>query len=215
MKFAVLGTGEVGRTLASALARRGHDIRIGSRTKDNPDAAKWATANGVSQGDFADAAAFGQVVVVAVSGLHAPAVLEAAGRANIAGKVVVDVTNPLDFSGGFPPRVVIPDEGSLGAHLQARFPDARIVKTLNTVNNAVMADPATVTGEHGLFLSADDAEAKEIVAKVLMSLGWRPEQLIDLGGIETSRGPEQLLVLWCDLTVAMPGRPFNFGVAHG
>lgn len=214
MKFAVLGTGEVGRTLASALARSGHEVRIGSRTRDNPAAATWASANGVSHGAFADAAAFGEIVVVAVSGMHAQAVLEAAKRVNLAGKVVIDVTNPLDFSRGFPPRVVIPEEGSLGAHLQAMFPDARLVKTLNTTNNAVMADPGSVPGDHGLFLSGDDPEAKTVVAEVLRTLGWRDEQLIDLGGIATARGPEQMLVLWCDLTVALPGRRFNFGVAH-
>ncbi|GIG67015.1 NADPH-dependent F420 reductase [Phytomonospora endophytica] len=214
MRFAVLGTGEVGRTLAAALARRGHDVHIGSRSRDNTDAAAWAETNGVAQGSFADAAAFGEIVIVAVSGMHATAVLGAAGRPRLAGKVVIDVTNPLDFSRGFPPRVVIPEEGSLGAHLQAMFPEARLVKTLNTTNNAVMADPASVPGEHCLFLSGDDPEAKAVVTEVLSVLGWRAEQLIDLGGIATARGPEQMLVLWCDLTVALPGRRFNFGVAH-
>lgn len=214
MKFAVLGTGDVGQTLATALARQGHDVRIGSRTHDNTETVKWAEANGGSHGDFAEAAAHGEIVLVAVSGLHSEAVLDAAGRENLDGKIIIDVTNPLDFSGGFPPRIVVPDEGSFGALLQARFPASKVVKTLNTVNNAVMTDPAAVPGHHSLFLSGDDADAKSVVGKILLGFGWRPEQLVDLGGIATARGPEQLLALWCDLAVALPGRAFNIAVAH-
>ena len=214
MRIAVLGTGDVGRALATAFAKAGHDVGLGSRTSGNAVAVEWAAgAPGVaSQGSFAEVAAAAEVVVLAVSGLNALDALDGAGSANLAGKVLVDATNPMDLSGGFPPKVVVPAEGSVGAAIQARFPEAKVVKTLNTVNNAVMVEPGLVPGHHNLFLSGDDTGAKETVAGLLGDLGWRREQLIDLGGIASARGPEQMLPMWCELFGALPGKAFNIAV---
>lgn len=219
MRIAVLGTGDVGRALATAFVKAGHDVALGSRTSGNAVAVAWAgeAATGeptgtASQGSFAEVAESAEVIVLAVSGLNALDALDGAGAANLAGKVLVDATNPMDLSEGFPPKIAVPAEGSVGAAVQARFPDAKVVKTLNTVNNAVMVQPGLVPGHHNLFLSGDDAEAKDTVAGLLGDLGWRREQLLDLGGIASARGPEQLLPMWCELFGALPGKAFNIAV---
>ena len=198
MRIGVLGTGMVGRTIAGRLVDVGHEVKLGSRTADNQSAAEWveAVGAGASQGTFADAAAFGELVFNCTSGDASIEALRASGADNLAGKVVVDVSNALDFSEGRPPSLFLTSKESLGERIQAAFPDARVVKTLNTVNNEVMVDPAKVPGEHDVFLSGDDDEAKETVRGVLESFGWPTESIVDLGDITTARGPEQYLPLW-------------------
>jgi predicted dinucleotide-binding enzyme len=200
MKIAVLGTGEVGRRLASRFLEVGHDVVLGSRTADNADAAAWAAQTGAAHGTFADAAAVGEVVVNATAGTVTTAVLTAAGPHNLAGKVVIDVSNALDFSGGFPPVAVTLDGLGVAETIQRDFPDARVVKTLNTMNNKVMARPDLVPGDHVVFLSGDDAEAKATTAGLLRDVGWRDPQILDLGGIGTSRAVEQWVILWVHIS---------------
>lgn len=196
MQIAVLGTGEVGRRLASRFVEVGHQVVLGSRTADNAEAHAWAGETGSAHGTFADAAAFGEVVVNATGGLVTKAVLEAAGAENLAGKVVIDVSNALDFSKGFPPDAVTFDGIGVAEMIQRDFPQARVVKTLNTMNNKVMARPDLVPGDHVVFLSGDDAEAKATTAGLLRDMGWRDAQILDLGGIATSRATEQFVILW-------------------
>jgi predicted dinucleotide-binding enzyme len=196
MKIAVLGTGEVGRRLASRFVEVGHEVVLGSRTADNADAKAWAAQTGAPHGTFADAAAFGEVVLNATGGTVTAAVLSAAGAQNLAGKVVIDVSNALDFSGGFPPSAVTFDGLGVAESIQRDFPEARVVKTLNTMNNKVMARPDLVPGDHVVFLSGDDAEAKATTAALLRDIGWRDPQILDLGGISTSRATEQWVILW-------------------
>ncbi|WP_042412796.1 NADPH-dependent F420 reductase [Streptacidiphilus anmyonensis] len=212
MKIAVLGTGEVGRTLATRLAGLDHEVTMGSRTADNTAAKEWAEANAAAHGTFADAAAGADLVVNATGGLVSLAALTAAGAENLRGKVVVDVSNPLDFSEGFPPKIVTPDGVSAAEQLQRAFPEARVVKTLNTMNNAVMVDPSRVPGHHNVFLSGDDAEAKAEVSALLQSFGWADDQILDLGDLTSARSVEQLVGLWVRLYGLLGTGDFNFAV---
>lgn len=216
MRYAVLGTGDVGRTLGGRLAQLGHEVTLGSRTKDNPAALEWARSAGpqARAGTFAEAASSAEVVVVAVGGRVALAALEAAGAANLDGKVVVDVSNPMAFEDG-EVRLSPVESDSVGEQIQRAFPHARVVKTLNTVNCKVMVDPALVPGEHQVFVCGADAEAKEQVRGMLGEFGWPPHRVLDLGGIRSARSVEMLLPLWLDLFRHLGHAEFNLEVRRG
>ncbi|MGX1566080.1 NADPH-dependent F420 reductase [Streptomyces sp. NPDC055506] len=208
MRYAVLGTGDVGRTLGGRLVELGHEVWLGSRTRDNPAALEWAATAGAGAdaGTFAEAAAFGEVVVNAVGGRVALAALEAAGTENLGGKVLVDVSNPLAFEEG-ELRLSPVASDSVGEQIQRAFPHARVVKSLNTVNCRVMVEPGMVPGEHNLFVCGDDAGAKEQVTALLGEFGWPPERVLDLGDIRAARAVEMWLPLWVGLMQ-------KFGHAH-
>jgi 8-hydroxy-5-deazaflavin:NADPH oxidoreductase len=213
MRIGVLGTGMVGHALATKLVQLGHEVTMGSRTEGNEKAVAWAESAGAnaSHGTFADAAAAGELIVHCTAGMHALAALGEAGVANLSGKVVIDVSNPLDFSGGMPPTLAVCNTDSLGEQIQSTFEDAKIVKALNTMNCYVMVDPTLVPGDHAVFIAGDDADAKKQVSELLASFGWTPAQVVDLGGIRASRGLEMWLPLWITLMGAL-GTP-NFNVA--
>ncbi len=212
MRIAVLGTGEVGRRLAGKLVSLGHEVTMGSRTADNAGAKEWASETGGAHGTFADACARAELVVNATGGLVSLAVLESAGAENLHGKTIVDVSNALDFSEGFPPKVVTPDGHSIAEQLQKAFPDARVVKTLNTMNNAIMVEPARVPGLHNVFVSGDDADAKAETTALLRSFGWAPEQITDLGDLSSARATEALMALWLRLYGVLGPVDFNLAV---
>jgi predicted dinucleotide-binding enzyme len=195
MRFGVLGTGVVGRTLAAKLRELGHEVMIGSRTA------------GEDKRPFAEAAAFGDVVVNATGGGNSLAALEAAGAENLRGKVLVDVSNPLDFSRGMPPTLSVCNDDSIGEQIQRAFPDVKVVKSLNTVNADVMVEPSVIPGEHSIFVAGDDEEAKAQIVELLESFGWPRESVVDLGGIDGSRAMEMYLPLWLRLYGA-------FGTPH-
>jgi predicted dinucleotide-binding enzyme len=216
MRIAVLGTGTVGRTIGTKLVELGHEVTMGSRTADNENAREWVSGagGGAAQATFEDAAAGAEMVFNCTGGAVAPDVLRSAGAANLAGKIVVDVSNPLDFSQGMPPTLTVCNTDSVGEQLQREFPDARVVKTLNTVNTAVMTDPAGVPGQHNLFISGNDDEAKTTVKALLGDFGWPQHAIIDLGDITGARGQEMYLPLWLRLMGTL-GRPdFNIAVVH-
>lgn len=201
MRIAVLGTGTVGRTLAGALLRNGHEVRMGSRTAGNQAAVAWASEIGgpATEGTFADAAGFGELVINATAGAASLEALHGAGAEQLAGKVLVDVANPLDFSRGMPPRLTVCNDDSLGEQLQRAFPDVRVVKALNTVTASVMVEPALVPGSHTIFVCGDDQDAKAEVRELLHGFGWAAESILDLGDITASRGMEMYLPLWLRL----------------
>jgi predicted dinucleotide-binding enzyme len=201
MKLGVLGTGGVGRTLATKLVELGHEVRMGSRSAGNEAAVEWASGAGerAGEGTFADAASCGEVVVNATAGGASIDALNAAGADNLAGKLLIDVANPLDFSAGMPPTLTVCNDDSLGESIQQAFPDARVVKTLNTVNADVMVDPAIVPGKHTMFVSGNDEGAKEEVKLLLKSFGWADDAILDLGDIGAARGQEMYLPLWLRL----------------
>ena len=201
MKVAVLGTGTVGQTLAGKLVELGHEVMMGSRQKGNEKALAWVDAAGssASEGSFADAAAFGELVVNATAGAASLDALEASGAEALAGKVLLDVANALDFSGGMPPTLTVCNTDSLAEQIQRAFPDARVVKALNTVNARVMVDPSLVPGSHTVFVCGSDESAKREVVALLESFGWPAEDVMDLGELSAARATEMYLPLWLRL----------------
>jgi len=216
MRIGVLGTGMVGQALGTRLVETGHEVMMGSRSAGNEKAVAWVQAAGgaAGEGSFADAAAFGEVLVNATGGLVSIEALTSAGEDNLAGKVLLDVSNPLDFSDGFPPTVVHEDGRSLGEQIQAAFPDVRVVKALNTMNADVMVHPRALAGLHSVFLAGDDADAKALARGLLRGFGWEDDEVIDVGGIAASRGLELYLPLWLSLLGSFGTPSFNVAVVR-
>ena len=213
MRIAVLGTGTVGQALTRGLSRAGHDVVVGTRDPAAGSAA-WAAEHGARVATFRDAAAAAELVVLALSGAAALDVVQGLGGA-ADGKVVVDVTNPLDFSHGFPPALSTgPNGESLAEQVQAALPSARVVKALNTVNAEVMVDPARVPGAHTLPVAGDDADAKAQVRALLAELGWPPEAVLDLGGLGAARGQEAYVLFWVALFQATGTPDVSVQVVH-
>ena len=217
MHIGVLGTGIVGRTLAQALVDRGHEVRMGSRSAGNATAVEWAEQAGPlgSEGSFADAAAFGELAINATAGAASLEALEAAGAEQLAGKVLLDVSNPLDTSKGMPPTLTVCNDDSLAEQIQRAFPEVRVVKTLNTVTASVMVQPGLVPGKHTVFVCGNEDAAKAQAAVVLDELGWPPESILDLGDITAARGTEMYLALWIRLWGASGTAVLNVEVRTG
>ena len=216
MKIAVFGTKMVGRTIATKLVELGHDVMMGSRTADNESALEWQREVGqrASVGTFADAAAFGELAFNCTSGAGSLAALKAAGPDNLRGKVLVDLANPLDFSNGFPPSLLVSNTDSLAEQIQRELPDTPVVKTLNTVNCNVMVDPTLVAqGDHHMFLCGNDPDAKARVHQILTEwFGWR--HIIDLGDLSSARATESYLHLWVRLMGNLGGPNFSIKVVQ-
>lgn len=222
MKIAVLGTGMVGRALAARLAELGHNVTMGTRDPaatiaraegDQPYAA-WAAANpSVRLATFSEAAGGADVLINATAGGMSLAAVTAAGPENLTGKVLIDISNPLDFSAGFPPTLFVKDTDSLGEQIQAAFPTLKVVKALNTLTAELMVDPKRLHGgDHSVFVSGNDAEAKKVVIDLLESFGHT--DVIDLGDITTARGTEMVLPLWLRLMGALNTPYFNFKIVR-
>lgn len=214
MRIGVLGTGDVGNRLATKLVSLGNEVMMSSRTAKNPKAAAWTNASGAkaSAGTFEDAAKFGEVVFNCTAGMVSLEALKIAGAKNLAGKVLVDVANPLDFSKGMPPTLTVCNTDSLGEQIQRAFPDAKVVKALNTMGNEVMVNPGLVPGEHDAFVCGNDQQAKAQVVEILRAFGWKSP--IDLGDITAARGLEMMLPVWVRLMVSLRTRNFNFKIAR-
>jgi 8-hydroxy-5-deazaflavin:NADPH oxidoreductase len=199
MRIGVLGTGMVGRAISGKLAELGHDVRVGSRTA------------GDGKVVFADAAAHGEILFNCTAGSASLEALTAAGADNLDGKTLIDVSNALDFSGGGPALFVDTTE-SLGERIQTAFPAARVVKALNTMNCTVMVDPASVPGDHVVFVCGNDDAAKAQVRDVLQEIGWPVPRIVDLGDLTAARGAEMYVMLWVRLMGAVGGPQFNIAV---
>ncbi|GIG59149.1 NADPH-dependent F420 reductase [Longispora fulva] len=212
MNIGVLGTGTVGQTIASRLVELGHSVTMGARQAGNENATAWAAAHHGRAGTFAEAAAFGALVINCTNGAGALDALAAAGEANLAGKVLIDVTNPLDFSAGMPPTLTVANTDSLAERIQAAYPATKVVKSLNTVTASVMVRPDTVPGDHVVFVAGEDAGAKEITRGLLGEFGWPEARVLDLGGIRAARGMEMYLPLWLSLYGALGVGAFNIAV---
>jgi len=195
-RIGVLGSGTVGRRLAAGLSGRGHSVMIGSRDPGKPELREWLSGDGagIEAGTFAETAAHGELLVLAVLGTAAEASIAEAGPDNFTGKVVIDATNPLDFSGGFPPKLAISGEDSLGERVQRAVPDAKVVKAFNTIGNEYFVDPSFPEGKPTMLIAGDDEAAKRTVGDVLADFGW-PDPL-DIGGIEGSRELEAICIAW-------------------
>jgi predicted dinucleotide-binding enzyme len=217
MKIGVLGTGMVGTTLGTKLIQLGHEVKMGSRQAGNEKAVEWAGKAGpnASEGSFADAAAFGEVVLNATNGSATLEALEAAGSPNLAGKVLIDVSNPLDYSKGMPPTLTVCNDDSMAEQIQRTFPEARVVKTLNTLTAPLMVAPETIGSGHVIFVGGNDSDAKNQVVELLTSFGWPKESIIDLGDITSARGTEMYLPLWVRMMMVNGSPIFNIRVIKG
>jgi predicted dinucleotide-binding enzyme len=227
MRIGILGTGVVGTTLAAKLAAGGNDVVIGTRDPagtmsrsepgrfGNPPFRVWLEGHPeVRLAGFAEAAAHGEVAINATNGAASLDALELAGAGNLAGKILIDAANPLDFSGGRLSLFVV-DSDSLGERIQRAFPDVRVVKALNTMNAQVMVDPDRVAGgDHHVFVSGNDPDARARVADLLRTwFGWR--NVLDLGDLTSARGAEMILPLWLQVMGALGTPDFNFKIATG
>jgi predicted dinucleotide-binding enzyme len=212
MQIGVLGSGVTGQTLATKLVQLGHEVMIGSRDEANPASVTWARDAGqhALYGTFMNAASFGEIIFNCTMGMYSLAALEMAGAENLNGKVLIDTSNPIDRTTDRWTLTVC-NTDSLGEQIQRAFPEAKVVKTLNTVNANVMVDPAKLLERTDVFVSGDDIEAKATVVKILRDwFGWK--QIIDLGGIESSRSVEMYVLLWHSLRNAISSQRFNIKV---
>jgi predicted dinucleotide-binding enzyme len=226
MRIAVLGTGMVGQAVAARLDELGHEVTLGTRDPEttrgrtapdgmgNPGIGTWVDQHpSVRLATFAEAAKDADLVVNATNGAVSIEVLTLAGADNLAGKVLLDIANPLDFSQGFPPTLFVKDSDSLGEQIQRAFPSTHVVKTLNTMNANVMVNPqALAGGDHSVFVSGNDDTAKKAVAELLHAFGHT--DVIDLGDISTARGTEMLLPVWLRLMNALGTPAFNFKIVR-
>lgn len=213
MQIGILGSGVTAQTIGTKLIQLGHEVMLGSRDEANANAVAWAKNVGSQQalyGTFMNAAAFGEIIFNCTLGSGSLAALEQAGADNLKGKILIDTSNPLDRATDQWSLTVCNDD-SLGEQIQRTYPETRVIKTLNTVNANVMVDPAKLMEQTHVFVSGDDIEAKATVVRILRDwFGWK--QIIDLGGIETSRSVEMYVLLWHSLRNAISSQRFNIKV---
>jgi predicted dinucleotide-binding enzyme len=226
MKIAIIGTGIVGKTIASKLVELNHDVMMGTRNVSdkltstatdnygNPPFGEWIKTNiKVKLGSFAEAAAFGELVVNATNGSNSLTALILAGTKNLAGKVLIDIANPLDFSNGMPPSLLpgLNNTNSLAEEIQKTFPDTMVIKTLNTMWCGLMVNPNLVgNGDHINFISGNNSEAKNKVIKLLNQFGWLDKNILDIGDITGARATESLLPIWLKVMGVTKNGAFNF-----
>jgi len=228
MKVAIMGTGSVGQTLASKLKSLSHQVMMGTRNvaekladkaKDhygNQPFAEWYKDNGeINLGTFAEAAAFGELVINATQGVNSVNALRQAGPKNLSGKILIDIANPLDFSKGMPPSLApeLSNTHSLAEEIQKTFPEVKVIKTLNTMWAGLMVNPDMIyNGDHSNFICGNDAGAKEKVKSLLKEFGWKSENILDLGDISSARGTEAILPVWLRIMGTKQTAAFNFKV---
>jgi predicted dinucleotide-binding enzyme len=195
MRVGILGTGDVGKALGKGFVTLGDDVKMGSREAKNEKALAWAREMGAkaSVGTFAEAAAFGEIVVLATLGVANESALKLAGPENLRGKVVIDTTNPLDFTAGVPPKLAVTGNDSGGERVQRLLLDAHVVKAFNTVGNAFMFRPSFPGGPPDMFFCGNNDDAKQKVVAILRDFGWG---IVDVGGIESSRYLEAMCMVW-------------------
>lgn len=228
MNIGIFGTGMVGQAIAGKLVDLGNSVVIGTRdveatlanTSPNayglqPFSAWYKQQTKVKLSNFADAAAHGELLVNYASGVASLDELKSAEDKNLSGKILLDISNPLDFSKGFPPTLTVCNTDSLGEQIQRAFPEIKVVKTLNTVNAMVMVNPLLVPGDHNLFICGNNSDAKASVVKLLKTFGWKEVNIIDLGDITNARATEMLLPIWVRLYGKLQTPFFNFNVVVG
>ena len=195
MKIGILGKGDVGQALGIGFANLGHEVKMGSRDPNQEKVKAWVNKAGskASAGTFAEAAAYGELAVLCTIWTGAENAIRLAGPDHLAGKVVIDTTNPLDFSAGIPPKLSVGHTDSAGEHIQRWLPNSRVVKAFNIVGSAHMFKPEFPGGPPDMFICGDDDQAKVTVTDLLQAFGW---SVIDIGGIECARYLEPLAMVW-------------------
>ncbi len=228
MKIAVLGTGVVGQTLSEKLATLGHEVTIGTRDIKKslattgtdrfgrPAFGDWQKAHtNIQVATFADAAAFGELIINATLGVGSLDALQQAGKNNMKNKLLLDISNPIDYSTGMPPSLSVSNTDSLGEQIQRAFPETKVVKSLHTMSSYVMVNPSLVPGDHTVFLGGNDTEAKLKIRGLLITFGWKDENILDLGDITTARQTEQMLPIWVKILMLLQNPFFNFSIVKG
>ena len=218
MNISILGSGVVGRTISTKMTAIGHNVFLASRniqeTKAREKFAEWfAKNNAVQLLEYKDIPADTDIFINCTQGEGTVAALQAIGKDKLKKKIILDIANPLDFSKGMPPGLFISNTDSLGEQIQREFPKSKVVKGLNTMNCHIMMNPSIVPGDHNVFLSSDDSKAKREVTALLVSVGWKESNIIDLGDITTARGTEMILPIWLRLWGALGTAEFNFHIA--
>jgi predicted dinucleotide-binding enzyme len=210
MKAGVLGSGMVGQAIGARLAELGEDVMIG--TRDPNKLHEWQASHPqVKIGSFAATAGHGEIIFNATNGAGSLEALKLAGESNLNGKILVDIAEPLDFSAGMPPSLFVSNTDSLGEQIQRAFPQVKVVKTLNTITANVMVYPRNVAnGDHHVFVSGNDAQAKAQVVDVLKSFGWI--HILDLGDLSTARATEMYIAIWLRLWGALGTGMFNIKI---
>ncbi len=228
MKIGILGTGMVGQTIAEKVLQLGHEVMMGTRDKqatlaktgkDNfgrPPFSEWLKNNSKVQfGTYSEAASFGEFIVNATSGMGSLDALKSAGEKNLSNKILLDISNPLDFSKGMPPSLTVCNTDSLGEQIQRNFPKTKVIKSLNTLNASVMVNPSMLQESTNIFLNGNDSNAKAEVKNLLITFGWNEKDIIDMGDITTARGTEQILPIWIRLMGTLQTPVFNFKIVMG
>jgi len=217
MKIGILGTGTVGETIGTKLVELGHTVTMGSRDAANVKAAAWVKKAGkhAAAGTFKDAATAGEIVFNCTSGQGSVAAVTSAGEAALRGKVLIDVSNPLDFTKGPIPILSVGNTDSLGEQLQKAVPSAKVVKTLNTLGAPLMVNPRSLADSHNLFICGDDDGAKAKAVELLRSFGWRDDDIVDLGDITAARGVEAYVLLWVRIYRRFGSANFNLKLVRG
>lgn len=211
-KYAVLGTGSVGQTIAAKLIELGHNVMMGSRTMDNEKAVAFAASSPDRSfnGHFKKAALFSDIIFNCTQGVVSIDVLKSIGQENLQGKLLIDLSNPLDFSKGMPPTLSICNSNSLAEEIQREFPSLHVVKALNTTWSGIMVNPGLIGGgDHSTFVCGNDESAKLRVKDILISFGWLEKNILDLGDITAARGMEMYLPLWLRIWGATKSGVFN------
>ena len=228
MKIAILGTGNVGQTFAEKFISLGHSVVMGTRDVANTMERKatdnygslpfgeWHAKNqAVVLKTFAEAVSEGEIIINALNGGATISAINSANKTDFDGKIIIDIANPLDFSQGFPPSLIdsLQNTNSLGEEIQKILPNAKVVKTLNTMWSGIMVNPAMINGgNHQNFIAGNDADAKAQVIEILSSFGWAKENHLDLGDIKNARGTEATLLLWIRIFGATQNGAFNFKI---
>ena len=225
MKIGIIGSGMVGRAFALRLTELGHDVVVGTRnisatmSRTEPDGKGipawqfWAKEHPeIRLVTFSEAGQFADVVINATEGAVSLHALKETGEENLKGKIILDLALPLSYASGRPPRLIFANDDSLGEQIQRAFPTARVVKTLNTMSHTVMLNPSILLGSHNAFVSGESTEAKETITSLLTQFGWPVGDIVDLGGIETSRAPEMYATLLFQLSKVRGNYDFNIAV---
>ena len=225
MKIGIIGSGMVGRAFALRLAELGHDVLVGTRnvsatlSRTEPDGKGipawqfWAREHPeVRLVSFSEAAQFAEIVINATEGAVSLHALKETGEENLKEKIILDLALPLSYAPGSTPRLAFANDDSLGEQIQRAFPEARVVKTLNTMSHTIMLNPSILPGSHNAFLSGESTEAKETIASLLKQFGWPAGDIVDLGGIETSRATEMYATLLFQISKVRGNYDFNIAV---
>jgi predicted dinucleotide-binding enzyme len=216
MKIGILGSGVVGFTIANAVLAKGHDVMIGSRTSNHEKTTAWSREQGAHalHGTFKETALWSELLFLCVNGSVVKSVIELTEAGSCKDKILIDLTNPLDFSKGMPPSLLpeYSNHYSLGEFVQEQLPETKVVKALNTVNCKLMVDANLVNnGVHHLFLCGNDPEAKNTVKHFLAdNFNWKPECLLDFGNIQAARLTEAIVPFWVGAMKVVDTPLFNY-----